>query len=240
MFDGSETFTGDTLHPQGRRHRHAAVVRGLRRLAVGRRGGRGRDAARRDRRRDDPPLPAERAAARAPGVPLRDQRRRRAPYFRPTWSPDGSTLAWQQGNNIYSMPVNLDSARLRATLRRETAAAPDWGPASAGAALAATAPKRIRLAALLRGLKVQRRAAPAPPGPRCCLGGQGDRHGESKRLTGAGHAQGEAEPGREGAPARRREARVRARDRRGHDRHALGEGGPSKPPPPSSWPPPRR
>ena len=50
-------------------------------------------------------------------------------YFRPTWSPDGSTLAWQQGDDIYSMPVNLDTCVGQSEFVTR-GAAPDWGPAS--------------------------------------------------------------------------------------------------------------
>ena len=74
--------------------------------------------------------------------------------FRPTWSPDGSMLAWQQGNGIYSMPVNLDSCSGESEFV-VTGGAPDWGPAAPGRRLSATAPKRIRLDALLKGLKVR-------------------------------------------------------------------------------------
>jgi hypothetical protein len=75
--------------------------------------------------------------------------------FHPTWSPDGSRLAWQQGAGIYVMPVNLDTCAGQSELVVPGGEAPDWGPAAAGAALAATAPKRIRLNALLNGLKVK-------------------------------------------------------------------------------------
>lgn len=75
-------------------------------------------------------------------------------YFRPTWSPDGSTLAWEQGGDIYSMPVNLDSCAGQGEFVT-SGSAPDWGPASAGRRLSARAPKRIRLSALLKGLKLK-------------------------------------------------------------------------------------
>jgi hypothetical protein len=74
--------------------------------------------------------------------------------FRPTWSPDGSRLAWQQGNGIYAMPVNLDTCSGQSELVA-TGGAPDWGPAAPGRRLSASAPKRIRLDALLKGLKVR-------------------------------------------------------------------------------------
>jgi WD40-like Beta Propeller Repeat len=74
--------------------------------------------------------------------------------FRPTWSPDGSMLAWQQGTDIYAMPVNLDTCSGESDFVA-TGGAPDWGPAAAGRRLSASAPKRIALAALLKGLKLK-------------------------------------------------------------------------------------
>jgi WD40-like Beta Propeller Repeat len=74
--------------------------------------------------------------------------------FRPTWSPDGSMLAWQQGTDIYAMPVNLDTCSGQSEFVAP-GGAPDWGPAAAGRRLSANAPKRIALAALLKGLKVK-------------------------------------------------------------------------------------
>ncbi len=74
--------------------------------------------------------------------------------FRPTWSPDGRMLAWQQGNGIYAMPVNLDTCSGQSELVA-TGGAPDWGPAAPGRRLSASAPKRIALSALLKGLKLR-------------------------------------------------------------------------------------
>ncbi len=59
------------------------------------------------------------------------------------------------GQHIYSLPVNLDTCAGQSELVVQGGASPDWGPADPGVALAATAPRRIRLAALLRGLTVR-------------------------------------------------------------------------------------
>jgi hypothetical protein len=74
--------------------------------------------------------------------------------FRPTWSPDGRMLAWQQGNGIYAMPVNLDTCVGQSEFVA-TGGAPDWGPAAPGRRLSASAPKRVALGALLKGLKLR-------------------------------------------------------------------------------------
>src|SRR5215207_4066739 len=76
-------------------------------------------------------------------------------FFRPTWSPDGSTLAWQEDDGIHTLEINLDTCAGSSALVIAGGKHPDWGPAAAGRALAATAPARIRLAALLKGLKVK-------------------------------------------------------------------------------------
>ena len=97
-------------------------------------------------------------------------------FFRPTWSPNGTRLAWQEDDGIWvATPNYADCAAGTASLVIPGGKAPDWGPADVGSsggsgpgsgpggspgtalagALSATAPKRIRLAALLRGMKVQ-------------------------------------------------------------------------------------
>jgi hypothetical protein len=79
-------------------------------------------------------------------------------FFRPTWSPDGSTLAWQEDDGIHTLRIDLDTCSGSSSLVIAGGMHPDWGPAAAGPAgpaLAASAPARIRLRALLRGLKVK-------------------------------------------------------------------------------------
>jgi hypothetical protein len=53
-------------------------------------------------------------------------------FGRPSWSPDGGSLAWQEGNGIWTMALGRDcsgSQRLAIPDGRE----PDWGPAEPGA-----------------------------------------------------------------------------------------------------------
>jgi hypothetical protein len=94
-------------------------------------------------------------------------------FFRPTWSPNGTQLAWQEDNGIWvGTPNFADCGAATAALVIPGGKAPDWGPADVGAAggnggpgpgpnpnpgaeLTAKVQKKIRLAALLRGLKVR-------------------------------------------------------------------------------------
>jgi hypothetical protein len=75
-------------------------------------------------------------------------------FFRPTWSPDGSTLAWQEDDGIHTLEIDLDTCQGSSSLVIPGGKHPDWGPAAVGRALTATAPARIRLGVLLTGLKV--------------------------------------------------------------------------------------
>ena len=76
-------------------------------------------------------------------------------FFRPTWSPDGSTLAWQEGDGIHTLRIDLETCQGESSLVIPGGEHPDWGPAAPGKALSASAPRRIGLAALLRGLSVR-------------------------------------------------------------------------------------
>lgn len=76
-------------------------------------------------------------------------------FFRPTWSPDGRTLAWQEDDGIHTLRIDLDTCQGQSSLVIPGGKHPDWGPAAAGPALSATAPARIRLSALLNGLRVK-------------------------------------------------------------------------------------
>jgi hypothetical protein len=52
------------------------------------------------------------------------------PFAKPTWSPDGSTLAWSEGSSIYSSPVNTSApgCGLAPTRIVSGGVTPDWGP----------------------------------------------------------------------------------------------------------------
>ena len=96
-------------------------------------------------------------------------------FFRPTWSPDGGSLAWQEDDGIWVGSINLDDcSATSAGLVIPGGKAPDWGPANvstpaggggggggAGGAdsvaptLKVKAPTRISRRALLRGFSVR-------------------------------------------------------------------------------------
>jgi hypothetical protein len=70
-----------------------------------------------------------------PGVPAMECRMTDAvggEFGRPSWSPDGSSLAWSEGNGIWAMAIGRDCSgtpKLVIPGGRE----PDWGPADDGA-----------------------------------------------------------------------------------------------------------
>lgn len=153
MFDGSETFTGDTLiYPVGGSGTQPWFEDSDLTLV----GGEVDASQTRLAATDGTVIRLYRLDAPPPALPVFRcvVSGGEGTIFRPTWSPDGSMLAWQQGNGIYSMPVNLDTCSGESELV-VTGGAPDWGPAAPGRRLSATAPKRIRLDALLKGLKVR-------------------------------------------------------------------------------------
>jgi hypothetical protein len=99
-------------------------------------------------------------------------------FFRPTWSPDGNSLAWEEGDGIWVGTFDIDSPTCAGDARLVIPGgkAPDWGPAevSTPAAVPITspapgstaadrraprvglrAPKRLSRKALLRGFKVK-------------------------------------------------------------------------------------
>jgi hypothetical protein len=88
-------------------------------------------------------------------------------FFRPSWSPNGTQLAWQEDDGIWvGTPNFANCAGATASLVIPGGKAPDWGPAAVTPVggvnpepivlpLTAKIPKRIGLAALLRGMKVK-------------------------------------------------------------------------------------
>ena len=80
-------------------------------------------------------------------------------FFRPSWSPDGGSLAWQEDDGIWVGRIDLDTCPSDARVVIPGAKAPDWGPADVSTpastpALLTTVPKRVRRRTLLRGLRV--------------------------------------------------------------------------------------
>jgi WD40-like Beta Propeller Repeat len=69
-----------------------------------------------------------------PGVPTMECRMTGAvggEFGKPSWSPDGTSLAWQEGNGIWTMPIGRDCSG-SARLVIPDGAGPDWGPAEPG------------------------------------------------------------------------------------------------------------
>ena len=153
MFDGSQTFTGDTLiHTVGA----SGTQPWFEDSGLSLTGGEVDASQTRLAATDGAVIRLYRLPAPPPALP---EARclvsgGTGAIFRPTWSPDGSTLAWEQGGDIYSMPVNLDTCVGQSEFVT-SGKAPDWGPASTGRRLSARAPRRIRLSALLKGLKLK-------------------------------------------------------------------------------------
>jgi hypothetical protein len=50
-------------------------------------------------------------------------------FVRPTWSQDGGTLAWQEGNGIWSAPIPSSGCAITSQLIVPGATSPDFGPA---------------------------------------------------------------------------------------------------------------
>lgn len=154
MFDGSQTFTGDTLiHTVGVTGTQPWFEDGDLSLV----GGEVDASQTRLAATDGAIIRLYRLNAPPPALPEArcDVRGGDGAIFRPTWSPDGRMLAWQQGDGIYAMPVNLDTCAGESELVVLGGEAPDWGPAAAGRRLTASAPRRMGLSALLRGLKLR-------------------------------------------------------------------------------------
>lgn len=72
-------------------------------------------------------------------------------FGRPSWAPDGRSLAWAEGDGIWAGRVGRDCSG-RPKLRIPGGREPDWGPAPVGAVggHAVRVPRSIRRAALMR------------------------------------------------------------------------------------------
>ncbi len=143
----------------------------------------------------------------------------------PTWAPDGSALAWAEGDGVWMTPVGAldttDCSWGQPRLIIPGGSQPDWGPAGTGSAgpgapppahgenpvrpLAVAAPKRIRKTALLRrGLKVT--ITTAQPGKATATLRLGRRNvaRRSKTLVSQGSAKLTLKPSRRQTPRVRR------------------------------------
>jgi hypothetical protein len=157
-------------------------------------------------------------------------------FFRPTWSPDGGSLAWQEDDGIWVGSFNLDDDTCPGSARLVIPGgqAPDWGPANvstpgAGSGGDATAPKlkakaprRLSRRALLRGFVVRVTCSEACRVAATLHKGRKKVGARSKRMTKAGSAKLKLRPG---AKARRKlqrgalksvSVRLRARDAAGN------------------------
>jgi hypothetical protein len=156
MFDGSETFTGDTLlktlGASGTQPWYEDPGLSLS-------GGDVDPTQTRFAATDGSTIRLYRLNAPPPAIAVEPRCNLTGPngsFFRPTWSPDGSQLAWQEDDGIWVADVNLDDcAQTGANMVIPGGHSPDWGPAAAGRALSASAPKRVKLSALLKGLKLR-------------------------------------------------------------------------------------
>jgi hypothetical protein len=81
--------------------------------------------------------------------------------LRPTWNPDGSELAWEQGDGIHLGVVDLAGCRLTANvLAVPGGSSPDFGPANLVVPRpTATVPGRASRSAVRAGLRVRVRCA---------------------------------------------------------------------------------
>jgi hypothetical protein len=81
--------------------------------------------------------------------------------LRPTWNPDGSELAWEQGDGIHLGTVDLPGCRLTANVLAVPGGSyPDFGPANLVVPRpTATVPRRASRSAVRAGLRVRVRCA---------------------------------------------------------------------------------
>jgi hypothetical protein len=91
-----------------------------------------------------------------PGVPVMECRISDAvggEFGRPTWSPDGRSLAWPEGNGIWAMPLGRDCSGTQ-KLVIPGGAEPDWGPASPGGAAPAPVAPSINVIGRRGGVRI--------------------------------------------------------------------------------------
>jgi hypothetical protein len=147
-------------------------------------------------------------------------------FGRPSWSPDGSSLAWAEGDGIWTTAIGHDCSGTP-SLKIPGASEPDWGPAAPGPSGGGNAPGPApgpstaaavkvrgtigRAALLRRGLKVKVTC----PGP-CrakAVARQGSRRvaRARKRLAAAGTATIALKPRKKALRGRKLKVRVTVR-----------------------------
>jgi hypothetical protein len=157
MFDGSETFTGDTLiYTVG----GSGTQTWYEDPSLSLSGGEVDASMTRLAATDGTVIRLYRLTAPPPAIAVAPEtcqyQNPNGSFFRPSWSPDGSQLAWQEDDGIWVGGVDLANCTAgKASLVIPGGKAPDWGPAAAGRRLSASVPKRIDLDVLMRGLKLR-------------------------------------------------------------------------------------
>jgi hypothetical protein len=173
MFDASETFTGDTLiYTVG----GGATQTWYEDPDLSLSGGEVNAAATRLAATDSTTIRLYRLSAPPPAIavePRCDLTGPNGSFFRPTWSPDGVALAWQEDDGIWVGSFDIESCQGSARLVIPGGRAPDWGPADVSTPASAANPnpspvadtrppavkmtviRRVSRVALLRGLKVK-------------------------------------------------------------------------------------
>lgn len=129
MFDASETFTGDTLiYTVG-----GSTQTWYEDPELSLSGGEIDAGATRFAATDGVKIRLYALAAPPPAIAVEPRCDLTGPtgsFFRPTWSPDGSALAWQEDDGIWVGSFDLTTCQGNASLVIPGGKAPDWGPAN--------------------------------------------------------------------------------------------------------------
>ena len=91
----------------------------------------------------------------APPTPRCDIASPEGGYGRPTWSPVGNELAWEQADGIHVGTIDLATCELNEALLVERGTYPDYGPADVPVIVRASAPARASRRTVAKGLPVK-------------------------------------------------------------------------------------